>query len=230
MKIINISSQQAVDLAVEEIHKNVILVQLPTVFALLSAPTTQGARQLDECKERLQGKNYGTAIGNLNKFVSQAKKEHLPNLFCTGAHYRELKGTFIKLRFRNEDFHSKTIRNGTHQGLLLNGSYSKLFKAIEASFESYPPDQLWNNSNYCAPLCTSCNISGDPGGSITEYEKAISFAQAKGINLCITTRKPSKEKGSYPILNFSKDKVAIHREGPGLSRFKEKIPSELRSW
>ena len=230
MKVINISSKQAIDLAVEEIHKNVILVQLPTVFGLFAAPTTKGAQQLDECKQRLEGKNYGTAIGNLDKFISQAKKEDLPKQFCTGAQYRKLKGSFIKLRFQDENFQSKAINHGTHQGLLLNGAYSKLFKAIESSFESYPPDELWNRRNYCAPLCTSCNISGDPAGSIVEFEKALSFGIEKGINLCIITKKPAAEKGSYPILGFSKNKVFIHREGPGLNRFKEEIPAELRSW
>ena len=230
MKIVSISEKSTIELAIREIHQHPILVQLPTVFVLLAAPTSKGVQQLDNSKTRLPGKNYGTAIGSLNNFLAQARQDYLPNPFTSADQYASLVGTFIRLPFRDDAFQSKTIKNGTHQGLLLTGIYLSLFKQIEASFASYSPDEIWNYSNYCAPLCTSCNVSGDPDGSIVQYDKALSFAKARGISLFITADKPSSEKGSYPILGFEKDKVRIHREGPGLDSFKAKIPVHLRSW
>ncbi len=230
MKISSINDSSNLELAIREIHKGPILIQLPTVFALLAAPTSKGARQLDNSKIRLAGKNYGTAIGSLTNFVAQAKRDHLPDDFNRTEQYANLTGAFIRLPFREDTFQSRTILNGAHQGLLLRGAYSTLFQRIEASFASYSPDEIWNFTNYCAPLCTSCNISGDPGGSIVEFGKAKRFAETRGINLFITADKLSTEKGSYPILGFEKQRVSIHRAGPGLDGFRAKIPAALRAW
>ncbi len=231
MKTVSINQARTLNLAVEAIHQRPILVQFPTVFVLMAAPTAVGAEQLDGLKTRLSGKNYGTAIGSLGKFIAQASRDSLPREFNRVGHYRPLNGSFIRLPFRNEAFQSKTIRNGTHQGLLLPpGPFATLFQRIESSFESYAPEAIWNGQNYCAPLCTSCNVSGDPDGSIVEYEKAVVFAEARGIDLFITAHRPSTEKGSYPILGFERDKVSVHREGPGLDSLKNKIPASLMNW
>ena len=230
MKITSINHPATAELAIREIHQRPILVQFPTVFALLAAPTSKGVRQLDESKIRLGGKNYGTAIGSLDNFVAQARPDHLPDDFRSVEHYAKLAGSFIRLPFRDSAFQSKTIKNGTHQGLLLTGVFSNLFQQIEASFATYSPDEIWNYSNYCAPLCTSCNISGDPDGSIVQFDKALNFARSLGIKLFITADKTATEKGSYPILGFEKQRVSIHRDGPGLDTFKTKIPAPLRTW
>lgn len=230
MNILGLDDPAAMDLATDEIHQRPILVQFPTVFVLMAAPTASGAQQLDATKTRLAGKNYGTAIGSLAKFVAQANTELLPDDFNCGEQFQALTGTFIRLPFRGERVQSKTIRNGTHQGLLLDGLYGALFSWIEGSFSSNPPEAMWSYKNYGAPLCTSCNVSGDPEGSIIDYDKAFSFAQTRGIQLFLTCPEPGSEKGSYPIFGFQKDKVSIHRGGPGLDRFKEKISVRLRGW
>lgn len=228
--LIDINHPDAITIAKEAIHYHPILVQLPTVFALLAAPTTEGARQLDDCKMRLEGKNYGTAIGSLQKFLAQAQPGSLPGSFNTARHFSGMEGSFMRLLFRDADFQSKTIRNGTHQGLLLNGLFTKLFTAIENSFEDYQPDEMWDGNNYCAPLCSSCNISGHPDGSIVSLGKALEFAREREIPFIITTQHAAEEKGSYPIFGFRRDAVSIHREGPGMERFKERIPVGLRGW
>lgn len=230
MQIVNITDANVVELAVRAIHEAPIVVQLPTVFTLMAAPTTAGAAQLDQLKTRLAGKNYGTAIGSLRTFVAQASRSDLPDAFTRATHYRTLRGAFLRLPFRHPTFQSPTIRNGTHQGLLLGGPYARLFSRIEASFASYAPDPIWDGANYGAPLCTSCNVSGDPDGSIIAFDKALEFAQTRPIALFITTDKPARTKGSYPIFGFEKDRVSIHRDGPGLARFKDKIPLPLRGW
>jgi len=53
IKTVSISDKSAISLVVDEIHRNPILIQLPTVFGLLAAPTSRGARQLDALKSRL---------------------------------------------------------------------------------------------------------------------------------------------------------------------------------
>lgn len=229
VRLIGISQPGAIALAAAAIHHHPILVQLPTVFALLAAPTARGAQQLDDCKTRLEGKNYGTAIGSLHKFLAQAQQGSLPAAFNTAAHFHCMEGAFIRLQFRDKDFSSAAIRNGTHQGLLLSGPSRKLFMEIERSFGHYPPDDTWNGHNYCAPLCTSCNISGHPEGSIISLDKALIFARQKHIPFIIT-QTASEEKGSYPVFGFSREGVSIHRQGPGTDRFMERIPGELRRW
>ncbi|ADB39995.1 hypothetical protein [Spirosoma linguale] len=230
MTILPISDPAALDLATEAIHQRPILVQFPSVFVLMAAPTSKGVSQLDATKKRLSGKNYGTAIGRLEKFITQAQPGSLPHEFTCGEHFTALTGSFIRLQFDQKTFQSKTIRNGTHQGLLLDGIYGSMFRRMEESFASSSSERMWNHRTYSAPLCTSCNLSGDPDGSITDYDKAYCFAKTRGIDLFITATQFADGKGSYPIFGFESDKVTIHREGPGLDAFKERIPPRLRSW
>ena len=230
MTILPISDPAALIVATELIHHGPILVQLPRVFALLAAPTCKGAQQLDATKIRLAGKHYGTAIGSLTKFVAQAQPECLPAEFNRCDQFRRLTGSFIRLQFHPETIQSTTIRNGTHQGLLLDGDLRSLVKGLESCFETEAPERIWNYRNYGAPLCTSCNLSGDAGGSITAFEKAYQFGKARGIQLLITSTAAAGEKGSYPILGFEPHQVRIHREGPGLARITETIPPGLRRW
>ena len=230
MKIIDIHHPDTFDVAIEAIHQHPIIVQLPTVFVLLAAPTSKGAAQLNEAKKRLPGKNYGTAIGSLSEFIAQAMPASLPEEFRSADDFVKMSGTFIRVQFREKSFQSATLLNGTHQGLLLDGVYAELFKAIEHSFVSAAPDKIWDYNNYSAPLCTSCNVSGDPQGSITELDKALHFAREKRIPFFIKGYPSSHELGSYPIFGYERHQVAIHREGPHLNKFKEKIPPYLRAW
>lgn len=230
MRLIDIRDRHAFELAVEEIHADAIVVQLPTVFVLLAAPTMRGAAQLDRSKTRLPGKNYGTAIGSLGRFLVQADPAHMPPDFSTEADFEQMSGTFIRLRFRSPDFESPTIRHGTHQGLLLGGIHRELFRRIESSFLATPPDAAWGGYNHCAPLCTSCNVSGDAAGSIVELPHALAFARDRGVRLVITCTDAADEKGSYPIFGYERERVTVHRDGPFLDHFKQRIPPRLRTW
>jgi len=230
MKRIDIRDPGAFEQAATAVHADAIVVQLPTVFVLLAAPTTRGAAQLDRSKTRLPGKNYGTAIGSLQGFLAQADSSQMPAEFSTAADFERMTGTFIRLRFRSSDFDSATLRDGTHQGVLLDGVHRALFKHIEASFAGLPPDPVWGGSNYAAPLCTSCNVSGDPDGSIVELERALDFAKDRGVGLVVTCADRAEQLGSYPIFGYEKQRVTVHREGPGLDHFKRQVPTHLRGW
>jgi len=230
VKVVDIRDRDAFALAVQAVHDAPIVVQLPTVFVLLAAPSQRGAAQLDASKTRLTGKNYGTAIGSLESFLAQADASELPLEFSAPAHFVPMTGTFIRLRFRNPDFESPTIRRGTHQGVLLDGLHRELFTRIEASFLHDRPDPVWGHHNYSAPLCTSCNVSGDPDGSIVALDKALAFCRTRGVKLLMTCPQTASELGSYPILGYERDRVTVHREGPGLDGFKRSIPAHLRTW
>jgi hypothetical protein len=230
IKVYDIRERQAFVRAIDEVHQSPIIVQLPTVFVLLAAPSSEGAAQLDACKTRLQGKNYGTAIGSLDSFLGQADPQTLPNEFRESAQFEPMMGTFIRLRWRRSDFQSPTIRHGTHQGLLLGGIHRELFRRMEASFRGLPPDPVWGMHNHAGPLCTSCNVSGDPEGSIVDFDKALAFARERGVRMLLTCREAAAELGSYPIFGYEPHRVTVHREGPGLEGLKQRIPERLRSW
>lgn len=230
MRLVDIRHRDAMAMAVAEIRVQPIIVQLPAVFVLLAAPTSFGAQQLDISKSRLPGKHYGTAIGSLERFLAQADAAHLPPGFRHADDFARMTGSFIRLRFRDPDFHSPAMRAGTHQGVLLNGLHRSLFERIEDSFLADPPDPMWGGENHCAPLCTSCNISGDPAGSIVELDKALAFARARGVRLLVSGPQRGGELGSYPVFGYERDRVSVHREGPGVEAFKQKIPPTLRGW
>lgn len=232
MKIeqMDIGEPRAMDRVVEALHAEPVIVQLPTVFVLLAAPTSAGAAQLDRTKTRLAGKNYGTGIGSLERFLAQADAAELPEAFCTAADFEPMTGTFIRLRFRGAGFQSPTMRDGTHQGLLLGGAHRELFRRIEDSFEGLAPDPLWEGRNYAAPLCTSCNVSGDADGSIVQLERALAFAQARAVRLMLTCGDAVAELGSYPIFGYARRRISVHREGPRLEAFKQRVPVALRGW
>lgn len=230
MKVLDIREPGAIEVAAAAVQAGPIVVQLPTVFVLLAAPTSEGARQLDRTKSRLPGKNYGTAIGSLERFLAQARRDALPSEYATAAPFDALTGTFVRLRFRAETFDSAAIRAGTHQGVLLDGLHRALFRRIEDAFDGAPPDALWDNKNLGAPLCTSCNESGDPDGSIVGIDKAVAFARSRRLALLLTGPSAVGELGSYPILGFERDRVRVHRAGPGLAECQARIPPRLRSW
>lgn len=230
MNCVDIRHPEAFDLAVEAIRHEPIIVQMPAVFVLLAAPTSAGAAALNASKTRLAGKNYGTAIGSLERFLAQADARELPPQFSHPGDFARMTGTFIRVRFRAPGFHSETVRGGTHQGLLIDGPHRELFRRIEAAFEDMAPDPMWGFDNYAAPLCTSCNVSGDPDGSIVQLERALDFARSRGVALMLTTTETPAERGSYPIFGYERERVSIWREGPCLERFKKQIPWPLRGW
>ena len=229
-EIIDIYSPDAFDKIISSIHKAPVIVQLPRVFVLLAAPTAKGAAQLDRLKSRQPNKNYGTAIGDLKQFVQLSRPESLPIEFKNADDFSRLTGCFLRVYFSSPTFDSQVIRGGTHQGVILGGIHRQLFKAIEKSFQSMNTSGIWGEKSYYAPLCTSCNISGHPEGSITSLDRAIEFAEGRKVDLLVTSPGANGEMGSYPILGIYREGIQIHREGPNLGDYKELIPVHLRSW
>jgi hypothetical protein len=95
-------------------------------------------------------------------------------------------------------------------------------KEIEAAFDDSAEPGMWAGKHFTAPLATSCNISGDPLGSIVDEQRALEFANSRGVGLFVTGEAAKGEYGSYPILELAHEGVSVRRaeRPPGLVNFK----------
>jgi hypothetical protein len=119
------------------------------------------------------------------------------------------------------------VRNGTAQGLLLEGPHRELFKAVEASFTDLVEPSLVGGHTFAAPLCTSANMSGHPDGSIVSWEKAYAFGVERNIPLVVRCESEEGLVGSYPIFWLQRDRVRIERDGPRMEELKAALPARL---
>lgn len=227
MRVMHISEPGVAEAAVEAIRRDAILVQLPTVFVLLAPATREGVGWLDRSKRRLPNKTYGTAIGDLDRFAAMVVPETRPPELETTGGLTMLTGAFIRCRVAPVDYDSALVRRGTHQGVLLDGPHRALFAAIEAGLADMSDPDILAGHTSTAPLCTSCNISGHPLGSITEWERARRFAIARGVPLVVRGEPAVGQTGSYPIFAIERDRVAVQREGPRMEEIKAALPERL---
>ena len=220
MQIINLNDFDSVNTILTHIQNGPIILELPTVFSIVCLPTSKSIELMNQIKARRAGKNYGSLIGNLEPFYHLLQKEIRSGEFSNLTDLYKLNGTFIRGKITHDSFNSETVRNGTHQGLLLTGPLQNLCASIEENFKSIADLELYDNKQYSAPICTSANVSGDPNGSITELNKAIGFAKNRGIELVVTLNKnlKSQQKGSYPIVWLKENELTIERNGPGLDQ------------
>jgi tRNA A37 threonylcarbamoyladenosine synthetase subunit TsaC/SUA5/YrdC len=227
MRVMHLSESGVAEAAVEAIRRDAILVQLPTVYVLLAPATRAGVGWLDRSKRRLPNKNYGTAIGSLERFAAMVLPGTRPPELATAAGLTTLTGAFIRCRVAPADFNSPLVRHGTHQGVLLDGPHRELFTAIEAGLADMADPDLLAGHAYTAPLCTSCNLSGDPLGSITDWERARRYAVDRAVPLVIRGEPAVGQAGSYPIFAIERDRIAIEREGPLMEEIKAALPERL---
>lgn len=227
MRVMHISEPGVAEAAVETIRRDAILLQLPTVFVLLAPATREGAGWLDRAKRRLPNKTYGMAIGNLDRFAAMVMPGTRPPKLETTAGLTTLTGAFIRCRVAPADYDSALVRHGTYQGVLLDGPHRELFKAIEAGLADMSDPEVLAGHTNTAPLCTSCNFSGDPLCSITEWERARRFAVNRGVPLVIRGEAAAGQAGSYPIFDIERDRVTIRREGPRMEAIRAALPERL---
>ena len=229
MKVLSISDRSAISDAMEVLSSEnpVIMVQLQTVVVLLAPPTRAGVQCLDSTKNRLTGKNYGTAIGSLSRFHAMAMKDSLPKHLDSESGLQLLMGAFIRISIATPDFDSAVSRAGTHQGVLLDSPHREVFCAIEEGLSTQPEPDLFNGHEFTAPLCTSANLSGDPLGSITDWNRASQFGMDRGISLGLRGESSEGALGSYPIFELSPGKIKIDRNGPGEEEIKSRLPESL---
>jgi hypothetical protein len=176
MRELHIGEPGTAEAVIDTLRHDVVLLQLPTVFALLAPPTSAGVERLNRAKLRQPGKNYGTALGELASFYRMAVPGTLPPELDSEAGMQMLSAAFIRITVAPERFNSAIVRDGTVQGLLLNGPHRDLFKAIERAFTDLAEPALMAGHRFAAPLCTSANISGHPDGSIVCWSRPMRSA------------------------------------------------------
>lgn len=226
---LSILDPQTISAVLEVLHspEAVVMLQMPSVYALLAPATPQGIAGLNRTKMRLGGKNYGSAIGDIQKFQALARKGSLPHELNQGEGLNCMTGAFIRFAIGRSNFNSATVRGGTHQGLLLDGAHRELFKAVETSFANQADPSLFCGQAFTAPLCTSANLSGDSLGSITTWDRAYDFAHQRQLSLIIRCDANEGAGGSYPIFHFKGDKATIERHGPGEEAIMSRLPERL---
>ena len=230
MKEIHIEDKRASSLALDCLHgsESIIMMEMPAVFILVAPATRRGIEALHRAKTRLPGKNYGTAIGNLDNFHALAGEDSLPQGLQSAEEFKLLTGAFIRVALGPDDYQSPLVRHGRHQGLLTPDSLQRqLFRDIEESFRHLAEPGLFNGHHFTAPLCTSANISGDPLGSITDLQRALDFGRDRNIPLLLRGEPASGETGSYPIFSLHRHRISIERHGPGEDLIKSLLPAAL---
>ena len=230
--IMDINENGVIEAANHFMRRSAVIIQLPSVYALFSMPNQQGADYIDQAKNRLAGKNYGSSIGNLRSFLSMSSQETpLTRTFCDPDFdpmlRRHLEGSlnraFLRIDIGSHTLNNTAIRKGTHQALLLTGDHGRLFNALENSLSDTADESLFNGNHYSAPLCSSANISGDPDGSITTWDRALDFAIERDVPMIIKAASAPGEQGSFPIFSLENDQVLVHREGPMLQALKASL-------
>jgi hypothetical protein len=204
---------------------DVVMVQMPTVFVLLAPPNTEGVGWLNRTKTRLPHKNYGTALGDLGRFYAMAAPDSLPPELDSVEGLTRLTGAFIRIAVAPGGFNSAMVRNGTHQGLLLEGPHRELFRAVEAGLERVAEPAMLGGHPFAAPLCTSANVSGHPEGSITSWDRARAFALERGVPLVVCCEPTPELVGSYPIFWLQRDRIRLEREGPRMAELRAALPA-----
>jgi tRNA A37 threonylcarbamoyladenosine synthetase subunit TsaC/SUA5/YrdC len=98
---------------------------------------------------------------------------------------------------------------------------------VEAELKVVAEPGLFGGHTFAAPLCTSANMSGDPNGSITEWDRAYEFAVDRRVPLVVRCDSTQELLGSYPIFWLQRERVRIDRVGPGMEEIKAALPARL---
>ena len=206
----------------------VILIQFPDVFGLMAMPNQIGVNGLNQTKDRLPGKYYGSVVGSAENFFGMQKDyENLPYL-KDAEDFRLLEGSILRVRIDGPEINSAAVCEGTHQSLLFKeGPIRLLFQKLEKAFEPIADSSLFGGRSFSAPLCTSANISGHENGSIEDLDVVRTFGRQKRIPLLIRSESMPVPGGSFPVLYLQKNGISVQRIGPSLEEIKAKFPSEI---
>ena len=212
-RCLDIASPGTAGAVIDQLRFAPVLLVLPPVYALIAAPTARGVAGLDRMKMRLPGKNYGTAVGDLAHFWNLVDPSSIPTDFHGPTELENTHDVFFRCSVSQPKTQTSVIRDGTHQTLILGGAYRRLISEIEAAFARDAEPGLFAGHRFSAPLITSCNISGDPLGSITDESRGREFIRDRGVGLWVRGSDPSSETGSYPIIELENKGLSIRREG-----------------
>jgi hypothetical protein len=229
MRILDLDTEATMGAVIDELQSLPVLVQLPQVYTLLAPATPAGAAGLNRMKTRQPGKVYGTAVGRMQSFWDMIDCGSLPEGIQEPEVLDAVPDVFYRCKITDVETETAAVRQGTHQTLVLGGRVRELMRYVEEAFGSQAEPEMFGGHHYSAPLITSCNISGDPLGSITDEAHARDFCDQRGVGLWVRGSSTSCEQGSFPILELGPAGIGIGREGPGLDRILESIHSKSRA-
>jgi hypothetical protein len=229
MKEIDIQDSSVFEVAMQAFEEStVILIQFPEVFGLMALPNQIGVNGLNQTKNRLPGKYYGSVVGSAENFFGMhVYYEDLP--YLKGAEdYKLLEGCILRLKISGPELNTQSVVEGTHQSLLFKeGPIRSFFRKLEQAFEPIADSSFYGGKVFSAPLCTSANMSGHENGSIVDLEIAREFGKQMGIPLLIRSESLPVPGGSFPVLYLQKNGISVQRIGPGLEEIKARFPSEI---
>jgi hypothetical protein len=188
----------------------VIILEFTGTYGLVAPNSIKGANCMDKTKNRLEGKYYGSILGNCEAFRKilpsnfEFKKEDIISIF---------EGAFIRFEVDSKVPNSKVAKNGRHQVLVENPAFRKQIEIVELMMMKAHSSSDFFVENYQGLLCTSANISGDPNGAITDLERVIEFGKNKGVELIVHSGLLIKTHGSYPSFYLGKEEMTIERKG-----------------
>ncbi len=200
----------------------VFILEFTGTFGLVAPNSILGAKALDQAKNRLNGKYYGSVFGNLEMF-----KKILPSHLKSNTEkiLSIFKRAFIRFDTNCKSPTSKVSKDGRHQVLIENLSLRNNIEKVEKLLTNRYSTSDFFIENYQGLLCTSANISGDANGAITNVDQALKFANDRGVQLFVHTDMIILDIGSYPSFYLGKDNITIERKG-----FRDnEILSEARS-
>jgi len=212
MKEINLTDDNFAEI-VEGVFKSdnpVIILEFTGTYGLVAPNTLKGANCLDKTKKRLNGKYYGSILGNCEAFRKilpshiESRKEDIISIF---------QGAFIRFDVDAKNPNSKVLKDGRHQVLIENPAFRKQIEQVELKMMEGHPTSDFFNVNYQGLLCSSANISGDQNGAITDLDKVIEFGKNKGIELLVHSGLMKQKIGSYPSFYIGKEDISIERKG-----------------
>jgi hypothetical protein len=224
MQEVNYHEPAHADLIFDSMENNALLLDLNSVFAVVALPTPKGVHLINAIKKRLPGKAYGGLIANYTDYIRASALSEEEKLSLLSDEFSEVfTGCFLRLPWQETMDSEELIMNGTFQGLILSEPFRSFAESMHDRMRTRDGDT--NALDWL--ICSSANISGDPGGSIVDREAALKFGRDRGIHYLVSfsTMPESEGKGSFPIFSYSGGFFKLERNGPG----SQNVISFLRS-
>jgi len=226
MKEINLTDSNFAETVVRIFNSDnpLIILEFTGTFGLVAPNTLHGAEALDKTKKRVDGKCYGSILGNCDAFRNllpahvESNIEEIINIF---------ERAFIRFDVACKSPNSKVVKDSRHQTLIENFAFRKQIEQVELMLMEQHSSSDFFVINYQGLLCTSANISGHSNGAITNREQALEFGKEREVELFVHSGLLMQNMGSYPSFYIGTDEITVERKGYRdseiLAEAKEKI-------
>jgi tRNA A37 threonylcarbamoyladenosine synthetase subunit TsaC/SUA5/YrdC len=194
---------------IDALATGVAVLPMSRVYVIVAAPTSEGARALDRTKRRRANQYYST---------SQAAPDALARLVLPGAldpalhaALPHLEGALFRVPVAAPEVETPAIHRGYHQALVLPMPLRPIFARVEHALRDVVEPGLFGHRPTSAVLSTSCNLSGDPRGTIVDRATARAFAADQGAALFVDG--PIETGPGFPIVELAGRGWRLRRDG-----------------